>query len=545
MLFNPEYAQNVPKSLKALDQWVNWDMRSARGHMTKVPVNPHNVRQSAKSNDPRTWGPFALALGRATQSQGRLGIGIVFTPPLVGIDLDKVITEAGELLPWAQDILERLKSCYQEYSPSRRGFHVYAFGPLAKAFKKNGKPGEPGGEMYTTGRFFTVTGDKVAGSASEPGEISTKDIGAVQEIITKEINGLGKPRYSVNAIECLPSAKKSVVRTELSKASANGVAGAEPQGSYEDIIVDMDDTREPPFEAFSALYSANPMFGPTWDRHRKFAGDQSDSSYIMALANWAVFAGWDDQSACRLLLAWYRKHNLDAPHLAKVRHTIWTAREDRRKGGHTETPGAAPLSNEDAKEELAHVLGLEIVRLVQVGKNHATYRLHLASEVLYLGEFKAWESQQAWRKILQEHAHVRVAPRNLKAWEKIMVRLSQILEVEELPEISQEAELWDWLDDYAKNPSDGARAETIRQYSPFVWEGALWVNLAKFSKQLKITGVACTRGELIGRLTTLGAEPKLVYRTDEHTGKDVKRPYWRIPKREVSACEPGAPVLQS
>ena len=54
---------NIPSELQKFDQWVAWkfEQREGSSKPTKVPVNPHTLR-NASCNDPTTWGSFEAAL---------------------------------------------------------------------------------------------------------------------------------------------------------------------------------------------------------------------------------------------------------------------------------------------------------------------------------------------------------------------------------------------------------------------------------------------------------------------------------------------------
>ena len=74
--------------------------------------------------------------------------------PFAGIDLDKCRDpESGEIEPWAQEILDRVPGAYVEASPSGRGMHIIVKGKVRDGGMRKGKI-----EMYSCGRFFTVTG---------------------------------------------------------------------------------------------------------------------------------------------------------------------------------------------------------------------------------------------------------------------------------------------------------------------------------------------------------------------------------------------------
>ncbi len=115
-------------------------------------MNP-KTGYNAKSNQPKTWGSFDVAVKRALNRKLG-GVGFVFSEddPYVGIDLDKCIDENGEVETWASDIISGLNS-YTELSPSGKGFHILGLGKLpARGHRKDRI------EMYDSNRFFTVTG---------------------------------------------------------------------------------------------------------------------------------------------------------------------------------------------------------------------------------------------------------------------------------------------------------------------------------------------------------------------------------------------------
>jgi hypothetical protein len=71
---------------------------------------------------------------------------------LAGIDFDKAISADGEIAPFAAERVKRL-GYYTETSVSGSGLHVIVKArPLQSGVAYNGV------EMYTTGRFFTMTG---------------------------------------------------------------------------------------------------------------------------------------------------------------------------------------------------------------------------------------------------------------------------------------------------------------------------------------------------------------------------------------------------
>jgi len=144
---------NIPPELTSRPQWVTW--KAERG--TKVPYSAHTGAH-ASSTDPATWSDFETAV-RAAAQRKHSGVGYVFSAddPFAGIDLDDCIDDFGELEPWARDIVSKLNS-YTEVSPSRRGVKVWVEGALPASVKTAHV------EMYDRARYFTVTGQALAGT---------------------------------------------------------------------------------------------------------------------------------------------------------------------------------------------------------------------------------------------------------------------------------------------------------------------------------------------------------------------------------------------
>ena len=135
-------------------QWVAYNGR-------KIPVNPHTGKP-AKTTDPETWGTFKDA-AEACEKYKLLGIGFVFTEvdPYCGIDLDKCRdADTGKVEPWAADIVAKMAS-YAEVSPSGTGIHILIKGTVPGKQNRRGQF-----EVYECGRYFTITGNRMAGTAS-------------------------------------------------------------------------------------------------------------------------------------------------------------------------------------------------------------------------------------------------------------------------------------------------------------------------------------------------------------------------------------------
>lgn len=148
---NMDQYASIPADLKSLKQWVCFKLEpnEKKGKPDKIPYNPRTGYR-AKANDPGTWADYDAAIN-ALNAGGYDGIGFEFAGGIFGVDLDHVITQDG-IDAAAQDIIETLDS-YTEYSPSGTGVHILCKGTIPPGERKAGSA-----EMYSHGRFFTVTG---------------------------------------------------------------------------------------------------------------------------------------------------------------------------------------------------------------------------------------------------------------------------------------------------------------------------------------------------------------------------------------------------
>ena len=148
--------ERVPQELKELPQWVCWrlaDDPDKPERKKKLPIDPR-TGGPARSNDPATWTSYDDALDGRERFRAD-GIGIMFANGIFGIDLDHCIDREGQLLPFAREIVETVQS-YTELSPSGTGLHILCAGRLPEGRRRKGSV-----EMYSEGRFFTVTGCQI------------------------------------------------------------------------------------------------------------------------------------------------------------------------------------------------------------------------------------------------------------------------------------------------------------------------------------------------------------------------------------------------
>lgn len=168
MTFSAPHFAAIPAELKAIPRWVTWraESKNEGERAAKIPYSPGLSSTRASSTDPDTWGTFAQAEA-AYHDGDRTGVGFVLNNDgLVGVDIDHCIDGAGQINPEAMSMLEWLGATYVERSPSGTGIRAFGYAPPLD----RGVRGRVGGldiELYSTGRYLTVTGD-----ALKPGSLS-------------------------------------------------------------------------------------------------------------------------------------------------------------------------------------------------------------------------------------------------------------------------------------------------------------------------------------------------------------------------------------
>ena len=146
----------IPATLRDVPRWVAWRCQTRNGKPTKTPYDAHGGNLASVS-DPATWSPFSDAL-RTWQTGRYDGIGIVLTGDgIVALDYDNCISDDGTITP---DVVADLAALgtYAERSPSGRGVRAFVIGELPFEGRRHG-----GFEIYSDGRYVTVTGNHIAG----------------------------------------------------------------------------------------------------------------------------------------------------------------------------------------------------------------------------------------------------------------------------------------------------------------------------------------------------------------------------------------------
>lgn len=162
---------SIPKEMKALNNWVLWkyaDRKDSKGNTKKTKIPFQTNGKKAESTNPETWGSFENVIKTLDRFPDRFdGIGFAFTEDsgIMGVDFDHVKDpETGE---WNPEAIEEIKSLdsYAEMSPSGTGAHVICIAKIPGPHRRKGPR-----EMYESGRYFTVTGNRIEGTTQTVNE---------------------------------------------------------------------------------------------------------------------------------------------------------------------------------------------------------------------------------------------------------------------------------------------------------------------------------------------------------------------------------------
>jgi hypothetical protein len=216
---------------------------------------------------------------------------------LVGIDLDDCRDPGtGDLEEWASDIIGRFRS-YAEVSPSGRGIRIFLRGTLPPGGCKKGAV-----EVYGTGKFLSVTGQRVTGHGAGDGirECEAELLAWHQEVF---------------------GSRPTTPTKE--KAATNGHSNGQ-------LVL-----HNPPHidqGRLASLFRSKPKAGKLFNSERNCYASQSEAD--LALANYAVADGWTDQEVCDLLVQARLNADAEPKPVAYFVRTIAKAREPQAgKGG--------------------------------------------------------------------------------------------------------------------------------------------------------------------------------------------------------------------
>lgn len=274
----PVVAASIPALLRQTARWVGW---SWVWNGKKWDKPPFGVRGGmGSSTNPATWSSFEEVF--AAYEEGRFdGLGFVLGPDAAsglhfsGLDIDNCVKD-GEVDSGGRYFVSALDS-YAEVSPSGEGVKVFTLGAIRWSGLKK-KDDVRGIEFYDSGRYFTVTGNHVAGTPTE-----LRERGDVLSRLTAEV-------FPVR----LSAASASLTDREVALQCLGGLSRSRAEGYDDWLRVGM------------ALHSVSEDLLPDWDAWSRNCADKYSegacakkwSSFkkggvgIGSLYHWAKQDGW-------------------------------------------------------------------------------------------------------------------------------------------------------------------------------------------------------------------------------------------------------------
>lgn len=167
------FPNQIDNLLKTQNRFVCWRARPAndKGKFPKIPTDPV-MQIPVDGTDPSNWMNWETAIDHYNQGLCD-GVGIALSKEpfilvddeplfLVALDFDSCVHRMDEI----KVIRKSLANTYFEISPSGRGVRGFA---LSRVPIKGGNDGK-GNELYSFGRFVTITGNNSVGQIREATE---------------------------------------------------------------------------------------------------------------------------------------------------------------------------------------------------------------------------------------------------------------------------------------------------------------------------------------------------------------------------------------
>lgn len=172
----------IPQVLKDALQWTVWKAEpSAKkaGTLDKVPYRAKAPSRKASSTDASTWADYMSAYDAYVRRGETFADGLMFAcgDGFGGVDIDNCIDpHTGEIAPSAWEVIRAINS-YAEKSVSGTGIRIFVRTPPVKAIKD-------WVEIYTSARFYTVTGQHIGGTP-----LTVEERGAELQALRDQVEG--------------------------------------------------------------------------------------------------------------------------------------------------------------------------------------------------------------------------------------------------------------------------------------------------------------------------------------------------------------------
>jgi hypothetical protein len=298
---------------------------------------------------------------------------------------------------------------------------------------------------------------------------------------------------------------------------------------------------EPPLQRFQVLCEVEPKFKAAWDHTRKDLKDQTASAYDMALANFAVQSGWNDQEITDLLIAHRRRYKEDlklrdsyhAKTISKARakfsggdvvreleYLITPEPEAAAREADGEKKPAPAVKPDPAqkkgsiKDRIAQLFGVEITRIKKYLSDPPEYELETPEGCIRLGEVQNLIRPDALQLKIAAVAGKLIPDFKRGAQWSIIAKalLEAVVEVPVGAEGSDAGLANSWLAAYLDaKPVLDSIGEADASKSPFKKDGRIHVYLGDLRRWVHVShGDRIPPKELGIKLRRAGAEPTVV-----------------------------------
>lgn len=162
--------ENIPELLRAQARWLCWKAGPPKpnGKFDKFPVDARAGRKINGRNQAH-WLPFADAMNAYNKGvTDGIGFALSDRHPILVDDVAFYVTvvdldQCGAKMDKYRILWRELGEPFAEVSPSKKGLHMWG---LSRSPVRGGNAGD-GRELYSGGRFVTMTGIGVIGAFGE------------------------------------------------------------------------------------------------------------------------------------------------------------------------------------------------------------------------------------------------------------------------------------------------------------------------------------------------------------------------------------------
>lgn len=245
----PVRRENIPALLRQEHRWVCWKAGPLKknGKFAKFPSDPSTAHR-INGRDPANWRPWTEVLDAYDRGTAD-GVGFALSDqhPVIVDDTPLYVTvidldQCGATMDEWQVLWRELGQPFVEMSPSGNGLHMWALGrsPLRGGNAREGR------ELYSGGRFMTVTGVGARGILGEcpglfalerrwfPGKDAVEAPPALAIVGDKDVpSNLLAPSSGSSWFDRLPPHKKDACLAEMLRLPAVIALADTPDGASE------------------------------------------------------------------------------------------------------------------------------------------------------------------------------------------------------------------------------------------------------------------------------------------------------------------------